>query len=437
MRVLLILPFDRTYRRKGAFSTSIGYAPLTLTTLAALIPADLSVEVDIVDEGVSPPKLDGDYDIVGITATASSSPRAWFLCAHWRARGAHVAIGGAHATLMPEEASLHADTVFIGLAEQTWPQFLYDFASGKPQALYRHEPQRACLSMPTPRRDLLAPRYMKIPTIIANRGCRLSCDFCSIQHQWGKRGLTRPVEEVIAEIRSHGAKRWIFLDPNIYSERTYSLALFKALAPLNIRWSGLSTLNVVDDNEIFEAMKHSGCEGLLLGLENLSQETMQQIGKPTNRVSEYRRQISKLRENGIASLGCFVLGFDEDTEQSIRQTIKDIPALGLDLVRFSVLTPLPGTSLHQRLVAENRILTDNMSLYDNEHVVFQPKNMSSERLQALLHDAWRESYQVKHILHRALIRPGSRWLRLAANIGFRIYAARLRREKVARFRPEG
>lgn len=436
MRVLLILPFDRTYRRKGAFSTSIGYAPLTLTTLVALIPADLHVEVDIVDEGVSPPRLDGDYDIVGVTATASSSPKAWFLCAHWRAQGAHVAIGGAHATLMPEEASRHADTVFIGLAEQTWPQFLYDFASGKPQALYRHEPQREYLSMPTPRRDLLAPRYMKIPTIIANRGCRLSCDFCSIQHQWGKRGLTRPVEEVIAEIRSHGAKRWIFLDPNIYSERTYSLALFKALTPLNIRWSGLSTLSVVDDNEIFKAMKRSGCEGLLLGLENLSQETMQQIGKPTNRVSEYRRQISKLRENGIASLGCFVLGFDEDTEQSIRQTIKDIPALGLDLVRFSVLTPLPGTSLYQRLVAENRILTDDLSLYDNEHVVFQPKNMSSERLQALLHDAWRESYQVKHILHRALIRPGSRWLRLAANIGFRIYAARLRREKVALFRPE-
>ncbi|MBJ8872691.1 radical SAM protein [Citrobacter braakii] len=437
MRVLLILPFDRTYRRKGAFSTSIGYAPLTLTTLAALIPTDLHVEVDIVDEGVSPPKLDGDYDIVGITATASSSPRAWFLCAHWRARGAHVAIGGAHVTLMPEEASRHADTVFVGLAEQTCPHFLYDFTSGKPQALYRHEPLRECLPMPTPRRELLASRYMKIPTIVANRGCRLSCDFCSIQHQWGKRGLMRPVEEVVAEIRSHGAKRWIFLDPNIYSERTYSLALFEALAPLNIRWSGLSTLSVVDDNEIFEAMKRSGCEGLLLGLENLSQETMRQIGKPTNRVSEYRRQISKLRENGIASLGCFVLGFDEDTEQSIRQTIQDIPALGLDLVRFSVLTPLPGTSLHQRLVAEHRILTDDLSLYDNEHVVFQPKNMSSECLQALLHDAWRESYQVKHILYRALIRPGSRWLRLAANIGFRIYAARLRREKVALFRPEG
>lgn len=157
MRVLLILPFDRTYRRKGAFSTSIGYAPLTLTPLAALIPADLHVEVDIVDEGVSPPKLDGNYDIVGITATASSSPRAWFLCAHWYARGAHVVIGGAHATLMPEEATRHADTVFIGLAEQTWPQFLYDFTAGQPQALYRHEPQRDCLPMPTPLRELLAP----------------------------------------------------------------------------------------------------------------------------------------------------------------------------------------------------------------------------------------------------------------------------------------
>ena len=232
--------------------------------------------------------------------------------------------------------------------------------------------------MPTPLREFLVPLYLKIPTIVANRGCRLSCDFCSIQQQWGKRGLARPVEEVVEEIRHHGAKRWIFLDPNVYSDRAYSLALFKALTPLNIRWTGLSTLSVVDDSEIFGAMKRSGCEGLLPGLESLTQETMQQIGKPTNRVSEYKRQISTLREAGISSLGCFVLGFDKDTEQSIYQTIAGIPALGLDLVRFSVLTPLPGTSLHQRLVAENRILTDDLSLYDNEHVVFESKNLSAD-----------------------------------------------------------
>lgn len=436
MRILLVLPFDRTYRRKGAFSASIGYAPLTLTTLAALVPSELNVQVDIVDEGVSPPRLDGDYDIVGITATASSSPRAYFLCAHWRARGAHVAMGGAHATLMPNEVAQHADTVFIGLAEQTWPQFLHDFAAGRPQTLYRHEPQAGCLSMPRPRRELLASGYMKIPTIVANRGCRLSCDFCSIQQQWGKRGLARPVDEVVEEIRAHGAKWWIFLDPNIYSDRAYSLALFEALTPLKISWSGLSTLNIADDDETFEALKRSGCEGLLLGLENLSQDTMRNIGKPSNRVSEYRRQIGKLRECGIASLGCFVLGFDEDTEQSIRQTVAAIPSLGLDLVRFSVLTPLPGTSLHRRMESEGRILTDDLSLYDNEHVVFGPKNMSPERLQELLHEAWRDSYRIKDILGRALVRPGGRWLRLAANVGFRIYAARLRRERVGDFNPK-
>ncbi|WP_435954721.1 B12-binding domain-containing radical SAM protein [Dryocola sp. BD626] len=436
MKILLILPFDRTYRRQGYFSTSISYAPLTLTTLAALIPEELNAHVDIVDEGVSRPQRDGDYDIVAITATASSSSRAYYLCSYWRARGAHVVIGGAHATLQPDEAALHANTVVVGLAEQTWPQFLYDFAAGQPQHIYYHQPSRACLSMPIPRRELQAPKgYMGIPTIVANRGCRLGCEFCSIQQQWGKKGTARPIDEVINEIRTHGAKRWIFLDPNLYSDRNYALELFNALMPLKIRWSGLSTLNIVDDGEVFAALHRSGCEGLLLGLENLSQLTMREIGKPCNKVSEYRRQIEALRKNNIASLGCFVLGFDDDTEESIRQTVAEIPSLGLDLVRFSVLTPLPGTQLHQNMLNEDRIISHDLSLYDNEHVVFRPKNLQPECLQALLHEAWRETYRTSAILKRAFIRPGSRWVRLAANIGFRIYARKLRREQPEEFNP--
>lgn len=437
MKILLILPYDRTYHYKGFFTPPISYAPLTLTTLAALVPPELNAQVDIVDEGVSPPRMDGDYDIVGITATASSSPRAYCLCAYWRAKGAYVVMGGAHATLVPDDVAPHADSVFVGLAEQTWPQFLRDYAGGHPQSRYRHQPHATHLPMPVPRRDLLARRgYTSIPTVVANRGCRLNCGFCAIQQQWGRRGLTRPVDEVVDEIRSLGARRLILLDPNLYSERDYALELFDALTPLGIRWSGLSTLDLVDDHEVFDALCRSGCEGLLLGLENFDQQTMRQIDKPFNKVSEYRRQIGLLRERHIASLGCFVLGFDEDTEQSIRQTIERIPSLGLDLVRFSVLTPLPGTSLYQQMVQQGRILTDDLSLYDNEHVVYQPKQITPDRLQALLHDAWQESYRLNAILRRALIRPKGRLLRLAANLGFRLYAEKLRRERVEEFDPD-
>jgi radical SAM superfamily enzyme YgiQ (UPF0313 family) len=436
MKILLILPYDRTYHYRGFFSVPISYAPLTLTTLAALVPPELDAEIDIVDEGVSPPRQDGRYDIVGITATASSSPRAYFLCAYWRARGAYVVMGGAHVTLMPDEAVQYADSVFIGLAEQTWPQFLRDYAARRAQARYQHQSNDGDLPVPVPRRDLLAQRgYMSIPTIIANRGCRLNCEFCAIHHQWGRHGLTRPVAEVIDEIRVLGAKRLIFLDPNLYSERDYTLALFEALTPLRLRWSGLATLNLVDDPPVFDALCRSGCEGLLLGLENFNQQTMRSIDKPFNRVDAYQRQISRLRERNIASLGCFVLGFDEDSENSIRDTLRQIPALGLDLVRFSVLTPLPGTGLHRQLAAQGRILTDDMSLYDNEHVVYRPKQIAPQRLQALLHEAWRESYRLGAIMRRALIRPQSRLLRLAANLGFRLYGRKLRHERLADFDP--
>ncbi|HDS7248541.1 radical SAM protein [Morganella morganii subsp. morganii] len=437
VRILLILPFDRTYRyRKSAFSVAISYAPLTLITLAALVPPHLNAELTLCDEGVSPPVTAGDFDLVVITATASSSPRAYALCRYWRERGARTAMGGAHVTLQPDEAAQHADTVLIGAGELIWPRFLQDMADGHPQPRYQHRSERGFLPMPVPRRDLLPSRaYMNIATIIADRGCPLACEFCSVQHQWGRKGTARPVADVINEIKQSGRQRWIFLDPNLYADRQYSLELFRALIPLKIRWSGLATLNVTDDDEVFRAMCDSGCEGLLIGLENLSQQTMTATGKNCNQVSEYRRQIRRLRDNRIAALGCFVLGFDEDTPESIRDTIRQIPSLGLDLVRFSVLTPLPGTRLWQRMAENGRLITQDLSLYDNEHVVFQPQNMSPETLQSLLHEAWRETYRLTAILRRVLHRPGSRFIRLAANLGFRLYARRLRHEKSGLFNP--
>lgn len=437
MKILLILPFDRTYRyRKSAFSVAISYAPLTLITLAALVPQHLNAELTLTDEGVSPPVTTGDFDLVVITSTASSSPRAYALCRYWQQRGAYVAMGGAHVTLQPDEAAHYADTVMIGAGEHIWPQFLQDFADKRPLARYQHTSERGYLSMPVPRRDLLPRRtYMKIPTIIADRGCPLSCDFCAIQHQWGRKGTARPVEEVIEEIKLSGERRWIFLDPNLYADRGYSLALFRALIPLGIHWSGLATLNVTDDEEVFRALCDSGCEGLLIGLENLSQHTMISVGKRCNQVSDYQRQIRRLRDNKIAALGCFVLGFDEDTPESIRDTLRQIPALGLDLVRFSVLTPLPGTRLWERMKQEGRLITQDLSLYDNEHVVFQPKQMQPEELNALLHEAWRETYRLSAIVRRVFSHPGNRLIRLAANLGFRLYGRRLRREKHALFSP--
>jgi radical SAM superfamily enzyme YgiQ (UPF0313 family) len=434
MRILMILPYDRTYFYRGFFTRFIRYAPLTFTVLAALVPEEIEAEITIIDEGVQRPGhiVEQKYDIVAITACASAAPRAYFLCGYWRSKGAYVVLGGAHASLMPEEALQHADTVLVGLGENIWPQFLRDFQAKAAQRIYRHSPSAAQLSMPAARRDLLKLKlYQKTPTIIANRGCANHCSFCSISQLWGQRGLTRPVPEVVDEIKTVGAKQWISLDPSPYSNREYFMELLQALIPLKISWVGLSTLDVADDSEILDLMLQSGCKSLLVGFESITQNNLDNCGKLTNTVSDYKRQINRLHARNLSILGCFVLGFDNDSEAGIRQLISTIDELEIDFPRYSVLTPFPGTSLYASMKSAGRILTDDYSLYDTEHVVFKPKNLSASRLQELMHHAWRHSYQWPQIIRR-MLRTRSMWAtRLMLNLGFKLYAHRLIKENMA------
>jgi Fe-S oxidoreductase len=431
LRILLILPADGTYHYRGFFKRSLSYAPLTLTTLAALVPPELEAEIDILDEGVSPPRPPSRfYDLVGLSAVTSAAPRAYELAAFWKDREAYVVMGGAHASLLPEEALARVDTVLTGLGEEIWPRFLRDWVAGRPERMYSHQPRSGPLVSPRPRRDLLpASTYLPMTTVLANRGCVNHCQFCSIARLWGHPGLARPVEDMAEEIKAQGRRRFIFLDPNLYADRDYALNLFQAIRPLNIRWSGLGTLNLADDPEFLDLMVKSGCTGLLVGLESLDSQVIRDIGKRHNEVARYPEQIKRLHDRGIAVLGCFVLGFDGDTKESLRKNVQAVMDLKLDAARFSVLTPFPGTGLFQRLDRDGRILTRDWSRYDTEQVVFQPARMSPEDLGQVLRETWLKTYSLKAVFARSLIRPRDRLWRLLVNQGFRYYARRLARRQ--------
>ena len=127
-RIVLLSPRGPLYRhRTGIWKKSLRYAPLTLTTLAALVPEELGAEVAIVDEGIADIDLDVEADLVGISAITGTAPRSYELAAHFRRRGIPVVLGGVHPTLVPDEAARHADAVVVGYAEQTWPRLLRDF----------------------------------------------------------------------------------------------------------------------------------------------------------------------------------------------------------------------------------------------------------------------------------------------------------------------
>lgn len=423
MRILLILPHDRIYRYRGPFKRLLVCAPLALTTLAALVPEELDAHIDIVDEGVQKPDYEGKvYDVVGITCVASSSTRAYSLTEYWQAKGAFVVLGGVHPTLMPEEAGKHADAVVVGLAEDTWPRLLRDWKAGTVKKMYCAD-YRKELSCPAPKRELQAKhRYLPVATVIANRSCTNHCEYCSVHRFFGRKSVTRPIPEVVDEIKHLNARGVMFYDPNLISDREYAKRLLEALIPLRLRWGGSATVDIVYDKEFLELAVKSGCEGFLFGFESFSQSSLNGSGKSFNQVSKYKEAVKIMHDHGMSVLGCFVLGFDGDTKEGLERMVQIVDDLEVDLPRYAVLTPFPGTNLFSRLEEEDRILTRDWSLYDSEHVVFRPKQMAAWELQQILHSTWKRSFSTSRIIRRVARTRKNRLLNLTASLGIRYYA---------------
>jgi radical SAM superfamily enzyme YgiQ (UPF0313 family) len=238
------------------------YAPLTLTTLASLIPPEIPTEVTLLDEGVDeidPDRLDAD--LVGITAITGTAPRAYEIASRLRQRGIPVVLGGVHPTLVPDEAARHADAVVAGYAEESWPELLRDFVQGRMRSRYNQSPTLQLKNLPFPRRDLYKNGFVNIAdTIEATRGCIFQCEFCVVPAAWGK-PLQKPVGDVVADLVQMGSKRVIFLDLNLIADLEYAKELFRALIPLKLLWAGLATTTIAWDDELLDLAARSGCRG--------------------------------------------------------------------------------------------------------------------------------------------------------------------------------
>lgn len=427
MKIALLAPAGAMHRYNGSFGKSLHYAPLTLTTLAALIPEELEADIVIHDETAGPIPLDLDAELICITCITGTAPRCYAYADYFRSLGKTVVLGGVHPTLMPNEAQEHGDVVMMGFSETTFPRMLWDYKKGALQSRYCQEEGYTIEGRVRPRRDLLnKKRYITLNTVEAVRGCSLPCTFCAYPAAFGKTVYKRPVREVIEEIEALNSREILFPDVNLIADEGYARELFTAMIPLKKMWMGLVTSAVGIDEELIKLFARSGCKGLLIGFESISQSAQSFIKKGVNKAAEYGELMKKLHASGILVQGCFAFGADDEDISVFDRTVEMVIKTRIDLPRYSILTPFPNTELYAQLEADNRIVERNWAMYDVEHCVYTPKQMTRDQLEEGTAWAWEETYKASSIFKRLLPLNRAPWLALPVNWGYRGYAKKFR-----------
>ncbi len=400
-------------------------APLTGTLLAALVPPELDLDVTYVDGSVSRIPLEDRFDLVAISLITGMAPRGYALADHFRSRGAKVILGGIHVSLLPEEARRHADALVVGFAEQTWPQLLRDWHAGGLRAVYKQRGAALVSGLPLPRRDLQKPLGYVMPrTVNATRGCRQACDFCvapAVPLGWS----TRPVGEVVDDIRSLRGSTFAFHDLNLTDDVEYAKELFAAIRPLKKTWGGLVSTKVARDSELLDLMAESGCSYLLIGFESVSTAALSGMRKRFNAPDHYRDVVAALHERHMVVQGCFIFGLDDDKPDVFERTVAAIDELRIDIPRFALYTPFPNTLAYHRLKCENRLLHEDWRYYDTQHVVIKPKHMSPGELDRGFIRAWRDSFKLGLAAKRLRLHRNTR-ISAVGNLAYRLYGHRLK-----------
>lgn len=405
MKVKMILP--ALTEAKSPFWRPIKYSlfpPLGLATLAGYLDAD--DEVTIQDEHVETLDLDDEPDLVVIQVYITSAYRAYEIADHYRVKGAHVALGGLHVTSLPWEAIRHADTIFLGPGEDTWPAFLADFHAGRPGRVYRST-TRTLIGAPTARRDLIKRHLYLVPnSIVVSRGCPHRCDFCYKEafYKGGRSFYTKAVDDALAEIEALPGRHLYFLDDHLFGHPRFAGALLDGMKGMGRLWQAAATVQSVLRPELLEKAAEAGLRSLFIGFETLDPHNLREQNKVQNLNRDYSTAIRRLHGLGIMINGSFIFGMDHDDETVFDRTVEWAAGQGIETATFHILTPYPGTALYERMLAQGRITTDNWDSYDTRHAVFHPARMTAAALEEGYWRAYREFYRWEAIFRSAWVK---------------------------------
>lgn len=373
------------------------HANLALLTLAGLTPEDIGVE--IVDERIDSLTFEEDFDLVGITMMTAQARRGYEIADEYRRRGKHVVLGGIHATVCPEEASAHADTLIVGEAERTWPRFLEDFTGGRAGRIYHDHGVDLSFS-PVPRYDLVDTSKFHILPVQSTRGCPYDCNFCSVTTVFGPKFRMKSTAQIIRELEAvrgvSRTRRCIFNDDNMFLMRRRTSEVLEAMKPLRMKYFAQTDVSIAEDPRLLDLLRESGCVTVFIGFENLVPENLaliQKSKKKQKQAETYSESCRKIQAHGIQVLGSFVVGLDHDTRDSLLR-LRDFILENRIWAQFLFLTPFPGTRSRAELIEQGRLSADHTDwdLYTCYDAIFEPARMKREELEETILEVYESVY---------------------------------------------
>jgi len=400
MRIALINPVEahlHGYQSNGSYIPQLG-----LQVLAQQTPAEHSI--DIIDEIFGRHRTlellhPSRYDLVGITAYTCQATRAYELANHCRSLGLPTIMGGPHASAMPDEAQGYVDSVVMGEADEIWPRIIADAAAGKLSNLYSGELADLSRGFGAAAQHLqpVNGRY-DVGSIQTSRGCPVGCEYCSVTSFNGAKIRRRPIPDIVAEWNSTMKKFVFVVDDNFFGVTSTHAAWAKDLLLHLIKygqkrlWFSQTTINMGDDQEAVKLAYQAGCRGMLVGLESFNPKNLQDYHKGINcrNLSRYRELVDGFHAGGLAVFGAFVVGADQDNQDTVADTLLQAVQLGIDIVQITNLTPLPGTKLYDRFVSEGRILATSYphdwKRFSFLETIYRPRGMTSRQLDEAIYE---------------------------------------------------
>lgn len=333
--------------------------------------------------------IDNGVDILGISFYMADIPVVMNMIEYAKENGVKEIWGGNYGILTPG-LEKHFDKTFFGYSEKK-----VAYSMGKKISQIEHPPIITTFGIRN------TPFKISHAFLFTTRGCASKCEFCQTPDfcPYIETLPLESIEKVLNEYSKRRVKSVFIMDDNFFGNRKYSENVVNMIYEKGLSW-GVCTRasNLIGRVEEF---RKKGMFMCIIGVESMSQENLNSVKKGSS-VSNLERAVKELKRNHIYIHGTYMIGYENDTKESIINDLDKLSKMGLQSLQISILTPLPGTPLWKKIKKKYGIFEKDYSKFDTYRLVWNHPSINPEQMNMLLKYAWNKLYPRRKIFSNLL-----------------------------------